>query len=106
MSPKGNLATGEYTNKSIQMAVQNKDFVIGFISTRKLTDDPGFIHMTPGVQLAVGNDSFGQQYQTPDMAIGRGSDVIIVGRGITSAADPLAEAKKYREAGWRAYEKL
>jgi uridine monophosphate synthetase len=104
MTPKGNLATGDYTTKSIEMAQANKDFVIGFITTRQLVDDPSFINMTPGVQLAVGGDKHGQQYNTPDAVIGaQKSDMIIVGRGIYEAADPAAEAKKYRAAGWEAY---
>ena len=104
MSPKGNLATGTYTEASLTMAEENKDFVIGFITMHQLIDDPCFINMTPGVQLAAGRDSLGQQYNTPENVIGKQkSDIIIVGRGIYEAPDPVAEAKKYREAGWRAY---
>ncbi|XP_072171665.1 uridine 5'-monophosphate synthase-like [Diadema setosum] len=107
MSSKGNLATGEYTKATVQMAEDNADFVIGFISTSSLTSDPKFIHMTPGVKLAEGKDSLGQQYLTPDEVIAnRRSDIIIVGRGIYEASDPAGAAKDYREAGMAAYQKL
>lgn len=104
MSSQGTLAQGEYTQKTIQMALENKDFVIGFITMRQLIDDPCFINFTPGVQLAATSDSLGQQYNTPENVIGKQkSDIIIVGRGIYTAPDPIAKAKKYRVAGWQAY---
>lgn len=104
MSSKGTLAKGSYTEETLKMAEANKDFVIGFIAMRQLTDDQCFINMTPGVQLSQGGDNLGQQYNTPENVIGKQkSDIIIVGRGIYESANPIAEARKYREAGWTAY---
>ena len=42
----------------------------------------------------------GQQFKTPFSVIAeKGSDVIIVGRGIYKAADPAAAAKQYQQVG-------
>jgi len=104
LSSKGALTTPEYAEATVEMAKQYPDFVFGFISQRKLTDDPQFIHMTPGVNLGKKGDSLGQQYNTPEKVIREnGTDIIIVGRGIIEAEDPAAEALRYREAGWKAY---
>lgn len=109
MSPKGTLAKGDYTKQAVAWAEENAEFVIGFICVHKLTDAPAFIHMTPGVKLRVKlqgeGDSLGQQYLTPQKVIGElQSDVIIVGRGIYEASNPVQEAQKYRLTGWEAYQ--
>lgn len=105
MSSQGNLAKGAYTNQAITWAQEHAEFVIGFICVRKLTDEPAFIHMTPGVQLQESKDNLGQQYLTPQHVIGElHSDVIIVGRGIYQASNPIAAAHQYRTAGWSAYQ--
>ncbi len=103
MSSKGSLATDIYTLKAVEMAHLYDDFVIGFICQGRLTQDPRFIHMTPGVQRQVGGDHLGQQYQIPSSVIAKGSDVIIVGRGIYEAKSSKEEAKIYRKEGWEAY---
>jgi uridine monophosphate synthetase len=105
MSSENNLLDESYTQKTLAFAESFPEFVIGFISQRKLSDNPAWIYMTPGVQLAEGKDSLGQQYITPQQAIIKnGSDIIIVGRGILGSNLPVNAAKEYREAGWQAYQ--
>lgn len=105
MSSAGTLAKGDYTTQCIEMAKKHPDFVIGFISMRRLTDEKDFIYLTPGVGLDVKGDALGQQYRSPQDVIKDSlSDVIIVGRGIYAPGrDPAAESKRYRDAGWQAY---
>lgn len=104
MSSAGALATGDYTRQSVEMAIKYPEFVIGFITQKRLIEDPRFIHFTPGVQLTQGKDSLGQQYRTPEQVIKHnGCDILIVGRGIIQAKDPVSEAQRYRDAGMEAY---
>jgi uridine monophosphate synthetase len=106
MSSANTLTSPDYTNAIIKIAEQYPNNVIGLICQGKLSDNPGLLHLTPGVQMAEGGDNFGQQYNTPDKVITeRGSDIIIVGRGILNAKNPLAEAQRYKQAGWDAYQK-
>ncbi|KQK77966.1 uridine 5'-monophosphate synthase [Amazona aestiva] len=60
----------------------------------RVSNKPEFLHLTPGVQLQTGGDNLGQKYLSPKEVIGeKGSDIIIVGRGILSASDRLQEAE-------------
>lgn len=107
MSSKGNLARlPGYKEAVVAMAEGDADFVFGFISMGRLKckDADQFVFMTPGVKMAAGGDALGQQYNTPEAVVGeKGSDMIIVGRGIYEAVDPAVAAKEFRDAGWNAY---
>lgn len=104
LSSQGNLIDQAYTQKTVEMALQYPEFVLGFICQEKLTDNPALLHFTPGVQLCSTGDAFGQRYNTPEQVIGqRGSDIILVGRGILQHANPQAAAQEYRALGWESY---
>lgn len=112
MSSAGNLLDEAYAKACVEIARKNTDFVMGFIAqeTQNTEADDQFMTMTPGCQLpsgeekSAGGDGLGQQYNTPQKLIGEKSvDIIIVGRGIIGAADPVVEAERYRRKGWEAY---
>ena len=112
MTSKGSLAVGKYTQSAIESARKYNGFVSGFVATQALTavetessSEPmeDFVVFTTGVNRANKGDQLGQQYQTPESAIKRGADFIIVGRGIYAADDPVESAKQYQQEGWAAY---
>jgi uridine monophosphate synthetase len=114
MSSADNMLDVEYTRACIDMARNNKEFVMGYIAQESLNTSPNdqFLSMTPGCQLppdengTVNGDGLDQQYSTPEKLVGKlGTDIVIVGRGILKAADPATEAERYRETAWEAYEK-
>src|SRR3990167_5539659 len=100
MSSAGHLMNADYIQKTLCMAEQFPDFVIGFITQHAISKDPQWINMTPGIKHDTTGDSLGQQYITPETPIiQNGSDIIIVGRGIISAPNPLTKARRYRQHG-------
>ncbi|OMJ14110.1 Orotidine 5'-phosphate decarboxylase [Smittium culicis] len=124
MSSANNLFSKEYTQRTVDMALRNSDFVFGFIAQQSLpkliestssasssssidSNDCDMLVLTPGVDLDIGGDSLGQVYRTPKLVIeDMGCDIIIVGRGIYSAkseSKPAEIALKFKAAGWNSY---
>lgn len=116
MSTKGCLMTKEYTQACIEAAREHKQFVMGYVAQECLNSEPddNFIHTTPGCKLPpageedkdqLEGDGLGQQYNTPAKLIGiKGTDIVIVGRGIIGADEPQSEAERYRKSAWKAYQ--
>ncbi len=105
LSVAGNLTDEIYKQKSAAMAVELADSVIGFIARGAFPGSENFLILTPGVKFEAGTDNQGQQYLTPEIAIAGGSDLIIVGRGIITANDPVRTAIEYKKVGYEAYQK-
>lgn len=106
------MAKGSYTEATVKLAQEHKDFVFGFIAQSRVDKDipEDFLIMTPGIGLEAKGDSMDQQYRTPEqVVVNDGADVIIVGRGIYGSGEGhetgkiVEEARRYKEAGWAAY---
>lgn len=103
LSCKGNLIDEIYTQKAIAIA-KNCSFIIALVAQESF--DQELITCTPGVNIAKKNDDLGQCYNTPEYVIEKkGSNIIIVGRGIYNDSNPRDAAENYRKAGWSSYEK-
>lgn len=98
-SAKGNLIDTNYTNKAIELAKENPEKVSGLITQDRT--DKSMLNLTPGINLD--RISSGKQgYKTPHQAVMQGSDILIVGRGIYNAEDPVKECIRYKTEGWKA----
>lgn len=104
MTSIGNLVDDTYRHAAHDMASEYKNFVFGFIGSGMNAIDPRWIVMTPGIHRGEKGDVLGQQYQLPEDAIARSTDIIIVGRGVTHASDPAQAAMEYQTVGWKAYQ--
>lgn len=94
--------------RALAAARAHTDFVVGFICQENVLaknpeESASFLYCTPGVRIGSQGDGLGQTYRTPEMVIDSGCDVAIVGRGVCSAADPVAAAREYQEKAWAAY---
>ncbi|OWA51826.1 Uridine 5'-monophosphate synthase [Hypsibius exemplaris] len=104
MSSKGALTGPEYVSSAVKIAEEHRDDVVGFVTQTDLSScDASFLRMTPGVNISAAGDGLGQQYNSPEEVVGRCADIIIVGRGVTGAADPAAAAAMYKTRAFAAY---
>lgn len=100
MSSEGNLCDGTYQRKSYQYGGDAN--AVGFVTQHGIRNSK-YLCMSPGVKLISAKDGMGQQFASPRAKIINGADIIIVGRGIYTADNPVEMAEKYRTEGWSAY---
>lgn len=81
------------------------DFALSSWKTKQ-SASTSYLSITLSLSPFTPGDVLGQQYTTPEEVIcNKGSDVIIVGRGILEAPDRLKAAEAYRKSAWEAYTK-
>ncbi|KAA0198285.1 Uridine 5'-monophosphate synthase [Fasciolopsis buskii] len=110
MSSKDTLADASYGNKCMEMCKAHTDVVAGFVTQNPVLS-PGFTassfyYWVPGVRVDTTTDQLGQNYVCPTKVLkrfptnpsGHTNVIIIVGRGITEALEPVTAAEEYRKA--------
>ena len=104
MSTVDTLTDLNYTNKAIQISQDHKDIVVGIVAQNHRPKHKGQLLFTPGINIDIKGDNLGQSYNTPQVAFNqKGTDVMIVGRGIYRAEKPGIKAEEYKRIGWKAY---
>ena len=95
-----------YKNKvtSYLKDISYKNDILGVITQKNEINDPKVLYFTPGVNTNCKTDQNDQNYRSPEDAIKRDNcDIIIVGRGISHADDPIKTAILYKNLSWNAY---
>ena len=104
MSSEGNLISSEYTKATVDIAREYSDCVVGLICQNGCDKPDSLLCLTPGIRIGdVHGDSLAQTYIDPNIAVReRGTDLLIVGRGILQAPDRIEAAKLYNRVGYQA----
>jgi orotidine 5'-phosphate decarboxylase subfamily 1 len=93
----------DYAAKVYQLAQSHADMVAGFIAQETFVNDRSWIYFGPGVSQSAKNDSFGQSYRSVESILAAGIDVVVIGRAICQATDPLGAAIEYKNRAWQIY---
>lgn len=59
---------------------------------------PGLVKVTPGIRLSGAAADDQARTMTPEEAAARGADLVVVGRGIVGAPDPIAASRSFSQA--------
>ncbi|CAB3398892.1 unnamed protein product [Caenorhabditis bovis] len=107
LSCKGALTgISGYTEEAVRIAEENRDTVAGFIAQTRISAFSDLLNWTPGVNLDAATDKAGQQWRGIDEAVEiQQNDIIIVGRGVTAAQEPVQQLKRYRKLAWESLSK-
>lgn len=92
--------------KLYRVAERNSPICIGIIAQKlKVKDQSRMIKATPGINMSQTSDGKSQQWRGPESAIADGTDIIIVGRGITAKPEDQweATAREYKDLAYKAY---
>lgn len=92
--------------KLLEVAERNRPTCVGIVAqSLNVSDDSSMIKLSPGVHLNRAGDDHNQQWRAPEEVMSSGTDVIIVGRGITEASRGQWGnlAKEYKELAWSVY---
>jgi len=105
MSTTDTLLSGTTTKAITETITHSYNTTIsGYICQERIFAESGVLYCTPGVHIADSGDALGQQYRTPEEAIIKSCcDIVIVGRGILHAVDPVEAARLYRRRSWDAH---
>lgn len=105
LSSSDTLTDLAYIQRAMEIVNDKKKYFSGIVAQHDLLgDEAGLLQFTPGINISSKGDKHGQTYNTPQKAFqDKATDIMIVGRGIYRAEDPVAAAIAYKEAGWNAY---
>ena len=105
LSSSDTLTDLAYIQRAMEIVIDKKEYFSGIVAQHDLLGtEAGLLQFTPGINVSAKGDKHGQTYNTPEKAFSnKATDLMIVGRGIYKAENPVEAAKQYQEAGWQAY---
>lgn len=106
LSSSDTLTDLAYIQRAMEIVNDKKTYFAGIVAQHDLLGkENGLLQFTPGININTKGDKHGQTYNTPAKAFSsKATDIMIVGRGIYKAENPVQAAIDYKTAGWEAYQ--